>query len=230
MKVKLGIVITVLGISILLLIYGCMAINSAPVASFTSSPSSGEAPLTVSFDASNSYDSDGEIVSYSWLFGDGNSGTSRKTSHTYGGAGNYSATLTVRDGEGASASLTHMVTVTGVTPSPQPPSPDYNVTVGQIINEFDSNEVAAEMKYEGKLIAISGYIRNFGTYFINDEPIVHLNKHLGGSAFDDEVLCYFPYERRASVAQLSKGDYVTIVGEYWMYGLGNVYLHYCYIP
>lgn len=228
MRRKLATILILLGV--LVLLAGCVQPNSPPTARFTRSPSSGDAPLFVSFDASSSSDNDGFIVSYSWAFGDGSSGTGVTASHTYGEAGNYSATLTVRDDDGATDSKTLTVAVSGEsTPVLPTPSVDYRATVGQIIDEFDANEVAAEIKYEGKLIAISGYIRDFGTY-INDDPIVLLNRHLGGSVFDDEVLCYFPYEDRGSVALLSKGDYVTIVGEYWMYGLGNVYIHYCYLP
>lgn len=227
-----GIALVLFAVCVLAGLGACMRPNSPPAARFTRNPSSGEAPLFVNFDASSSSDSDGYIASYSWAFGDGSSGTGITSSHTYTSAGNYTVTLTVRDNDGATDSATNTVTVrassTPAPPSP-PPDADYYVTVGQIIDEFAANEIAAGMKYEGKLIAVSGYIRDFGTYIIDDQPIVLLNRHLGGSTFDDEVLCYFPAERRASVAQLSKGQYITIVGEYWMYGLGNVYLHECYV-
>jgi len=111
---------------------------------------------------------------------------------------------------------------------PIPPGPAYHVTVGQIIDEFDANEVAAELKYEDKMVAVTGYIEDFDTYW-GHEPIVILGSQPGEDVFDPQVLCYFPEEGASSVAQLSKGDFVTIVGEYWMYGLGNVYIHYCYL-
>ena len=113
-------------------------------------------------------------------------------------------------------------------PIPDPPSSTYRVTVGQILAEFEANEVAGELKYENQLVAVTGYIHRISTYW-NDEPIVVLGVSAGGSSFDPEVLCYFPVSQRAEVALLSPGDYLTIVGEYWMYGLGNVYVHYCYI-
>ena len=53
------------------LLGGCLTQNVAPTASFTATPTSGQAPLAVSFDASASSDPDGTIASYTWNFGDG---------------------------------------------------------------------------------------------------------------------------------------------------------------
>ncbi len=88
-------------------------LNQLPTASFTATPSSGTAPLAVSFNASASTDPDGSIATYSWNFGDGGttSGTSNTASHTYATAGTFTVTLTVTDNGGASASTTRSVQV-----------------------------------------------------------------------------------------------------------------------
>jgi len=79
----------------------------APTASFTTSATGGEAPLTVSFaDASS-----GEITSRSWDFGDGSSSAETSPSHTYSAAGTYTVTLTVT-GSGGSATHTQSIEVT----------------------------------------------------------------------------------------------------------------------
>src|SRR5207245_7326723 len=56
-----------------------------PVASFTAIPNTGTSPLTVNFNAAAS--APGQvgttITSYTWNFGDGNSGSGVTTSHTY---------------------------------------------------------------------------------------------------------------------------------------------------
>lgn len=113
MKVRLTTVITVMGMAVLILLTGCTAINSPPVASFTRSPSFGECPLSVSFNASASRDSDGSIVSYGWTFGDGGSGTGVTTSHTYQNAGTYVAVLRVTDNDGSTDTATRTISVSG---------------------------------------------------------------------------------------------------------------------
>lgn len=72
--------------------------NSAPVASFTSTNVVGQAPHVVNFDASASFDPDGDPLSYIWDFGDGNIGDGINSTHTYTTAGVYLARLTVSDG------------------------------------------------------------------------------------------------------------------------------------
>lgn len=78
-------------------------LNQQPVAIIKASPITGAAPLTVSFDGSSSYDPDGVIVSYNWSFGDGATSSGARLNHTYSSAGAYTATLTVVDNEGATA-------------------------------------------------------------------------------------------------------------------------------
>jgi N-acetylmuramoyl-L-alanine amidase/PKD repeat protein len=66
----------------------------------------------ITFDGSGSSDSDGEIVQYTWDFGDSSTGTEVSPVHAYAEAGEYTATLTVEDDDGAlSAEVTTTVTV-----------------------------------------------------------------------------------------------------------------------
>ena len=80
--------------------------NKPPRAAPTTTPTSGTAPLTVSFDGSQSADSDGSIATYLWTFGDGSTATGKTASHTYTGAGDYTATLNVTDNQGATGTTT----------------------------------------------------------------------------------------------------------------------------
>ncbi len=78
-----------------------------PVANFTYAASG----LTVTFNASSSYDPDGSIVSYAWDFGDGANTTGEVVSHTYSRPGNYTVTLTVTDDDGLTATTSKTIRV-----------------------------------------------------------------------------------------------------------------------
>jgi len=69
--------------------------NRAPVASFTAQISD----LVVATNASGSTDPDGDVLTFSWDWGDGSPSTAGETaSHTYGAAGNYTIELRATDG------------------------------------------------------------------------------------------------------------------------------------
>lgn len=96
--------------------------NQLPTAILTSDVSSGNAPLTVNFDATGSNDPDGTITEYAFDFeGDGTydvSGASPTAQYTYSSAGTYTATLRVTDNRGGQAQDTLVITV---APPNQPP-------------------------------------------------------------------------------------------------------------
>ena len=54
----------------------------------------------VMFDASGSVDDDGEIISYDWDFGDGETGKGRRIIHTYRSTGTYKVDLKIVDSSG----------------------------------------------------------------------------------------------------------------------------------
>ena len=82
--------------------------NQPPVAA---AKLSSEAVLNAStqFDTTGTADPDGSIASRTWAYGDGQTGSA--DSHIYTATGSYSATLTVTDNAGASASTTVQVMV-----------------------------------------------------------------------------------------------------------------------
>ena len=91
--------------------------NQSPDAAFTSSCTD----LTCSFNSDASADTDGNIVSRNWDFGDGNGSAEADPSHSYVTGGTYNVTLTVTDDEGATASVSHQVDVAAPPPPNQAP-------------------------------------------------------------------------------------------------------------
>jgi glucose/arabinose dehydrogenase/PKD repeat protein len=89
--------------------------SGTPIARIGANPTSGPAPLAVSFTGSGSSDPDGDPLSYSWDFGDGGTSSDANPSHTYA-AGNYTARLTVSDGRGKSASATQQISAGNSAP------------------------------------------------------------------------------------------------------------------
>ena len=85
--------------------------NQPPTASFTATPAGGAPPLTVTFDASASADSDGGISSYQWSFGGGATGTGRTVEHTFNQSAVHTVELTVTDNRGGTASASREVLV-----------------------------------------------------------------------------------------------------------------------
>ena len=86
--------------------------NQPPVANASAAPTSGTVPLTVAFSSAGSYDPDGAIAAYLWNFGAGlGSSSDPNPTYIYGTAGSYTATLTVTDNNGASATRNVLITV-----------------------------------------------------------------------------------------------------------------------
>jgi hypothetical protein len=85
------------------------SLNQPPIASFTANLRIGTVPLEIYFDASNSYDPDGNIISYAWDFKDGNIGSGETINHTFSSSGSYKVGLTVTDNKGVTSSATKTI-------------------------------------------------------------------------------------------------------------------------
>lgn len=84
-----------------------------PVTSFTHTPENPTVNQAMTFDATTSYDPDGNITSYDWNFGDGNTTntTEKMITHSYTSAGDYNVILTVTDDDGAMNSTSKTITI-----------------------------------------------------------------------------------------------------------------------
>ena len=120
--------------------------NQPPVARFTYSPTDPVVNQVVVFDGTSSYDPDGSIVDYRWVF----EGATRtelrgaRVSVRFASARTYRVTLIVTDDRGATGSATQLVTVRAPQPQPPPNRPPVarftispsNPSVNQIVT-FD---------------------------------------------------------------------------------------------
>jgi PKD repeat protein len=123
--------------------------NTPPLASFTATPSSGDAPLTVNFNASTSNDSDGTIVSYMWDFDDGSAGSGISANHVFSAAGTYSVTLTVTDNDGGKNTTNRTVTVTGAVAIDVRVSASYDDAEEKADGSMSRSSSDLELVYDG---------------------------------------------------------------------------------
>lgn len=162
--------------------------NQAPVASFTASRTSGEAPLEISFNAFNSHDPDGNIISYEWNFGDGNTGSGETASHTYSTQGVYTATLTVTDDDGASDQDTAAITVeepTGETLYVDDDLQDYPDA------DYTSVREAVEAASDGYTIKVYPGTYNESAGVHNQISLIGMNRPVIRGSFIDWTIALF---------------------------------------
>jgi len=107
-----------------------------PVARIEKQPGEGPAPLGVEFLA-RAEDPDGEIMSYSWDFGDGNVADGRRATHDYATPGTYRVRLLVTDNEGLRGSDETEIRVIEVSAAPEV-EPRRRIVLRGINFPFDS--------------------------------------------------------------------------------------------
>jgi len=113
-----------------------MGENKPPEASFTFSPANPKVSKEVQFtDAST--DVDGQIASWHWDFGDGDTSSEKNPVHKYRAKGTYTTILTVTDDKGAEANSTQSITLKPATIFPGLPpvleEPTMWVVLGAIV-------------------------------------------------------------------------------------------------
>jgi WD40 repeat protein len=91
--------------------------NVPPTAAFFISTTHGEAPLTVTLDASSSTDSDGTIVSYAWTANGQHFASSNVVTNTFN-PGKYTIILTITDNQGLTATTQQHLSVTAPNQAP----------------------------------------------------------------------------------------------------------------
>jgi PKD repeat protein/glucose/arabinose dehydrogenase len=113
--------------------------NQNPVAVATASPTTGAAPLTVTFNGTGSSDPEGTTLAYAWdLDGDGayDDSSVATPSYTYNTNGTHTATLRVTDSGGATDTDSVIITVGNTPPTATINTPPTGTTwkVGDVIS------------------------------------------------------------------------------------------------
>ena len=108
--------ISVTLLALVLLLVTAMPIKAYPVAVLTADPIAGLAPLTVEFDGSDSWDTQGlPMIRYTWNFNDGTpvieGGDLSHVKHTFPNPGIYSVYLTVYNKLGHSKTAHRVIKV-----------------------------------------------------------------------------------------------------------------------
>ena len=133
-------------------------LNRPPSALFTENATSVLTGETIRFNASNSFDADGTIVSYYWDFGDGFTVTGLVANHAYTDDGTYTVTLTVTDNDGETDSCDATKTVLNRSPIASFTESAETVNVGEPIT-FDAS---SSFDADGTIVS---YYWDFGDGF-----------------------------------------------------------------
>lgn len=81
------------------------------------------------------------------------------------------------------------------------------ITVGELYQAYEDNEIAADKKYKDKLLEVTGTISDFGVDVFGTSYIM---LDTGGPFKDTQV--FFKKGEDDKIAELSKGQDVTVVG------------------
>ncbi|MHC5112213.1 MAG: PKD domain-containing protein, partial [Planctomycetota bacterium] len=151
--------------------------NLAPTAEFSSTPGNPEEGQIILVDGSLSSDPGpvDSIATYHWDFGDGTVATGEAVNHSYADDGVYSVSLTVTDNDGATASITHDLTVVNATPlvSGRPPKPSLVLGAEQgyvgpmSVGTGTSGKVYVADSYNHRIVIYSGdgeFLGEWGTH------------------------------------------------------------------
>ena len=100
------------------------------------------------------------------------------------------------------------------------------ITAQELADEYTANEVAANSKYKGRTIAITGEL-GLITEAENGMPILELN------TTNCYILCVFAIDARPQIIQFSLGQKITmkgkVVGEFYNQGQRTIGIKNCSI-
>jgi PKD repeat protein len=122
--------------------------NNPPDAALYASETSIVVEDSIDFNASESSDSDGTIVEYTWDFGDGTHDSGMRVAHTYLDYDTFNVTLSVIDDDGAKDTRVITITVTPETPKGflQFEEVEFGKFEGYFVDEFSNPTYFSELE------------------------------------------------------------------------------------
>ena len=96
----------------------CFRVTGVARAVISAVPTTGTAPLTVTFDGSGSSSPQGSVTSWEWTFGDGAIGSGPVVTHVYSLPGTYTASLRITDSNSELSTATTSIVANPLAPTP----------------------------------------------------------------------------------------------------------------
>ena len=107
-----------------------------------------------------------------------------------------------------------------------PPNPSISVSAEQLISEYKDNEIAADQKYKGKLIQVTGRVDHVGKDIVDSMYVTVKGK---GKYEFVTVQCFFDDSWATRLSYLSEDYPITVQGT-CDGKFGNVLLKSCEFP
>ena len=188
--------------------------------------------IPVLFNASGSIDSDGDIDSYSWDFGDGTTGTGVIFSKSYIRSGNFTITLTVTD-NGGKTDVDTTYAIISSKPNSPPKKPILNGVVTGTIN-IDYNYTAQSIDVDNDNIRYvfdwDDGTNNAITEFVTNNTVYTLMHNWSNSGI--YVVKVYAEDDKNAVSEIAEFDVfidinilyiVELEGTLLDYGLDGIY-------
>jgi hypothetical protein len=85
--------------------------------------------------------------------------------------------------------------------------PEMRVSARQLYADYEANGVAADEKYKGKVLQVTGVIND-----IDRDIMDNIYVTLKGDQYFGDIQCFFAESHLGTASQLSKGQKITVKG------------------
>ena len=100
------------------------------------------------------------------------------------------------------------ISLPGLEPTPAT-SQAIEITAEELLGAYRTDEAAAAAEYEGKILRVTGAVGSIGKNMVGTTFV----KLSGGGVEARRVQCMFDKERESELAQVAKGQMITVEGE-----------------